>query len=412
MTTLYSCDICNYKIDVLSSYKKHLITKKHINRSLDDYKDDNKIVNNPIKKKEKRVMPFTCDICKNIFKSNYSCERHYIKCVEKLNNKNEVIMLKNTINELQQQNADNEKINLLEHQLNIMSKQLQELKDLDKKVDEIKEITNKTYNINNNNNITKNNKCVNFYFIQENFKNPMTLEECASKPLSQKDRRNITKSTPIIGCEYLIKSRCINDIDVDQRPFHSLDISRDRFAVYCEDEQKKTKEWLTKDGSYISSRFYPIVEKEFRKTCKNNTDQLVKVEQGICDMRNNPKKLHKSIANSSQVKNSVSLTDLNSGKYITHTKSKKSKKSKEFKESKEYEQSKQSKPIISDVADDEYLSDTSTSDKLLSDLSIDEYLSDLSNTSTSDKLLSDLSIDEYFSDTSTSDKSLSDLSDD
>jgi len=83
----YICATCNYETDRLSSYQKHLITKKHL-QYVSDHTNNSKIIHKQFKlqsttqatiiKKE-----FGCDYCKKKFSSSSNLTRHKKTCLIK-----------------------------------------------------------------------------------------------------------------------------------------------------------------------------------------------------------------------------------------------------------------------------------------------------------------------------------------
>jgi hypothetical protein len=264
MTTAYKCSSCKYTTVFISNYKKHLSTKRHV-----------------VKLETTNNKTFTCDICKKTFNNASNKARHINSCKTKTHDVNTLL---STMNNMNQQLA------------------------------ELKEITVNCLNATNSITTVKDNKTVNIYYIQQNFTEPYSLEECIlnAKQLSESEMGKVTSSTPSVGVERLIKTVCIEDIEIEKRPFHSIDFSRNKFAVYCADNKKKKNNWMTKTGQYIANKFYPIIESEYRKKIEASNQDIANIEKELYEMRTkNARKIYKSIGSLTQIKNEITIEELN-----------------------------------------------------------------------------------------------------
>jgi hypothetical protein len=324
MSKNYRCDICNYNAITQFGYKKHLATKKHLNMIPGLLSADKCILIN-----DDDPTKFKCYYCKKQLKYNNYRYTHIKKCKEKYNTlslkqtetPNDIIVPENILPEntiapitpvtpidnvleyIKQSNIDKEQLLLVLAKL---------FGDIAPKSDVLTQ-TQPVIQIINNNNITNinsnnsnnNDNRINFNYVKQNYKNPKTIEECLALPLTDVEKFNITKATPIVGCEYLIKNRCITGLELDERPVHSIDESRDKFAVYTENENN-TKNWVTQSGSDITKIFMPIVRKEYEKQYKNPTCDHAKIAEGISYMyMDGNRKIVKSIAKLTNLKNNL-----------------------------------------------------------------------------------------------------------
>jgi hypothetical protein len=311
MDNIYNCVVCNYETLISSNYKQHLMSKKHIVRSNDKTVNITKSNTNKIIKSDRNT--FYCKYCKNNYKGRGNKARHYKKCVGEYSKIQDKLLLK--------EEEEREKENKLKEQYDELLKverrkakkaQYKMLKDL--VIDIIKNInvgstniTNNNTNNYNNNNVSNN--CVNFNYIKKNFTNPLTLEECFKPPLTDIEKENIIKSTPTVGCEYLITSRCVTGLDIDKRPIHNIDLARNRFAVYCGEEPNKS--WVSKEGKYIINKFIPLVAKQYNELLKKaDGDKCLMIAQELYNLQTTgKKKLEKSIGELTYIKNTLSAKD-------------------------------------------------------------------------------------------------------
>lgn len=126
-----------------------------------------------------------------------------------------------------------------------MIKQLQEEKNsLQKEYNEfVLEMARK-----NSNNITNN--TLNMYYILNNFNDAHNLEE---------EIEYITEEDASVGCQRLITSRCVDNINVEKRPFHCTDVSRSKYLV------RTKNEWCTDyKCSKVMDKVRPIIQELYK----------------------------------------------------------------------------------------------------------------------------------------------------
>jgi hypothetical protein len=331
MVKSYRCDICDYDANVSSSYKKHLTTKKHLNMIPGTLPIDKCIVID-----DNDITIFKCYYCKKTYKNNSYKYIHIKKCKEKHNKldleqskqpedfNNELVpaqiethtnvsYIEKILTELKQSNIDMEQImpiltKLFGNVIQQPDKLIQSNQSNQSNQPIIQIVNNNTTNITNNTNNTKdsnNSNCINFNYIKKHYKNPKTIQECLAPPLTEIEKYNITKATPIVGCEYLIKNRCIVDVELEERPIHSIDESRDKFAVFSENENN-TKNWITQSGSDITKKFMPIIREQYENQYNNPLCDPAKIAEGISYMyMDGNRKIVKSIAKMTNLKNNL-----------------------------------------------------------------------------------------------------------
>jgi hypothetical protein len=289
----HTCDICNYETSVSSNYKKHLLSGKHIMLS-----SSNDIVSTT----KKDINIYKCQYCIKTFKDRSNRSKHSRKCII------EYTKIQQQCDEVRK--IEREKAKKQKH------KQQKLLQEMIINIVKHTGTTNNTTKIINNNNSNNNNSnnCVNFNYIKKNFTNPLTLEECLAPALTDVEKENIVKTSPIVGCEYIIMNRCIDNIELAQRPIHNIDNARNRFAVYCGVEPNKS--WVTKDGKYIISKFIPFVVSEYTEKLKTaNGDQSLLIAKELYDLQTKgKKKLEKSIGDLTYIKNTITVKKMDKHK--------------------------------------------------------------------------------------------------
>src|SRR5690606_37770242 len=160
MSNKYECVLCNYDTTLISCYKKHLITKKHIMKVNPD-------IVFPVKVRSKSIVKtYSCEYCNKTIENKSNKARHLKQCINKYNTyKTKAIEEQNLIfNEKIASNIEQ----MINDKLDMVAKCSTPV---------ITNNTNITNIVNNNNN-----KCMNFYYIQKHFKNPCSIEECLALP--------------------------------------------------------------------------------------------------------------------------------------------------------------------------------------------------------------------------------------
>jgi hypothetical protein len=226
-----TCKTCDYDCSYESEFRRHLLTRKHINRTIVEHNDTIKQEGGPIiVNDEYDKDKFSCP-CGKSYKARNSLWYHKKKCTlsdvskrkshENVSD-NELMMI------VIQQNKDLiEKNNELQHDM---------LEALRKGV-----TTNNT--INNNKTVNNNNKTINIQlFLNETCKDAMTITDFVDSiniQLSDLDR--IGNVGFVSGISDIILKE-LKLIDVTKRPLHCSDVKRE--TLYIRDE----KHWKKEEG--------------------------------------------------------------------------------------------------------------------------------------------------------------------
>ena len=253
---MYKCEVCNYSINHKSSWKKHILTKKHQRNITRRYADDNtKGGDNIIIQEHKRAQiehkraqnehkraqnehkraqnehkrgqkKYKCHDCNKIFSSNAILKRHIKKyCKIKKEKKEELYNINKKLQLLLEEK--NEEVNeILENQ----EKYKKEIKDLQNRLmDTQKDFIEYAKD-------TKKSSVSNIYYIQNNFKNAMTMNQVLDNwNISYHDMINAGMKGFVSGCTELIDNEFIKDKSIEERPIHCLDISRCVFMYHDEE---------------------------------------------------------------------------------------------------------------------------------------------------------------------------------
>jgi len=222
----YSCEKCYYNTCYSKDYKKHLLTKKHMEM-------------NGINQELSKIL--ICLSCEKEFKSQSGLWKHKQKCnqletLNQTNNKKEITNDEPTdkllILKILEQNSElmKENIELRKGQTDIKEMILEIVKN---------GITNTTNNTTTHTN--SHNKAFNLnFFLNETCKNAMNITDFVdSIKLQLSDLENIGEIGYVKGISNIITSN-LQALDVTQRPIHCTDKKRE--ILYIKDENKWEKE--------------------------------------------------------------------------------------------------------------------------------------------------------------------------
>jgi hypothetical protein len=196
------CLVCDYNCSKQSEWEKHILTRKHQNRTKLN------ILGTKISEKK-----FSCKNCNKEYKARNSLWYHEKRCKEICENPTQDIVI----------------------QLLNQNKQLQEqIIELCKD----KSITNNTINTNNNN---SHNKTFNLQvFLNETCKDAMNIMDFVdSLQIQLSDLENVGKNGFVAGISDIILKN-LRALDITQRPIHCSDQKRE--IVYVKDDNQWHKE--------------------------------------------------------------------------------------------------------------------------------------------------------------------------
>jgi len=219
---IFSCENCNYTTSSSKDFKKHLSTRKHQRTTV----SIQEIPENP---------KFQC-VCGKVYKERTGMWRHKQTCnqLDNINTSEEPIP--NTSNEPSQTPQVDMSV-VLE-----LLKQNQEFKDL--LIEQNKHIILLSQNAGNNNNINCNNNSNNKFnlnvFLNEKCKDAISLKDFVnSMNISLEDYIQTGEIGYVEGISKTIV-KCINDMEVYDRPLHCTDLKRE--TIYIKDGEKWEKD--------------------------------------------------------------------------------------------------------------------------------------------------------------------------
>lgn len=234
MVKKHNCLNCNYSTDILSNYKKHLNTRKHklaISEKESIFDSvGSKIDSLESKNDQKSILK--CAYCDKLVSTKRNLSRHYKTCTKK-----QVLDVEKSKDKI---------INKLLIENNQCKQQKEELERLNKKVVKEKQKLEKEYfdfikdvasSKNSKIDINQTNyNMYNMYYVANHFKDAHNIEDLMAPALTVEEKSFIENNGPIVGCHKLIKDRCIDGIDIDKRPLHCVDTSRNKFMLRTNDD--------------------------------------------------------------------------------------------------------------------------------------------------------------------------------
>jgi hypothetical protein len=86
-----------------------------------------------------------------------------------------------------------------------------------------------------------------------------------NKPLTNEEKDYTDKNGAILGCNNLLVNRCIDDIDINKRPFHCVDESRLKFILRNNDKWE-----VDSKGEQIMDDAVKLINNNYETTMKDD----------------------------------------------------------------------------------------------------------------------------------------------
>ena len=232
------CSRCDYITDNKKDYKKHILTRKHLNNVKSTEK--NEIVTNIVTDsdtKSQKSQQHMCMSCSKIYKSRNGLWLHKKKCTtESIENSEE-----NTIIPKEKQTKTEEELRELK---TMFMKMIEINQDLQKQIVELAKESKSIINSNNTTNNTTNNKFNLQIFLNEKCKDAFNITDFINNiNVGFKDFENFGKIGYVSSINNIL-IRELKEIDVYKRPIHCSDLKREVIHVkdndtWVKDEDKK-----------------------------------------------------------------------------------------------------------------------------------------------------------------------------
>jgi hypothetical protein len=233
---IFFCEICDFKCCKNVDWRRHISTRKHINRTKSVDLEQN--FTPPVK-----CSNFICKKCKKQYKARNSLWYHENRCiVSPLDSKdNDIITQQNDIqNDTQPDNtiSSEENISITKDMFMTLLKDNQEMMKMIKSLSEQQLTTPQHITNNNNNNIT-NNFNLNI-FLNEKCKDALNMSEFIDSLKITLDDLLFSKINGITRGVTDVMMKRLKELDIYKRPIHCTDIKRD--TMYIKDEDKWEKD--------------------------------------------------------------------------------------------------------------------------------------------------------------------------
>ena len=268
----YKCKKCDYITARKSNYERHCSSKSHkvdIEKSMST--NSANMSTNTVDIEDKRIhKKVSCEYCEKLFFNSCSLKRHKETCNSRM---------KKLIEE-------NEKL-------------LQKTENLKKERDKvIKENAKIGYELACS---EKTNVIMNANYILNVFTNAHNIEDCLNKELTDEEKHNFLSMGALRGSNKFISDRCIENISVEQRPFHCVDYSRDKFMT------RSNNKWEVDMNADIILEKVTDVVTPLYPTNIDDLNQRTKNLKSITDLKSSDvnKALIKNIKGKTLLKNDV-----------------------------------------------------------------------------------------------------------
>jgi len=126
----------------------------------------------------------------------------------------------------------------------------------------IKKIHNNQIGSNNNNN--NNINTYNMYYVINNYKEAYNYDEIMEKSLNEEEKQYLNDNGPLLTCLKIILNRCIEQIEIEKRPFHCVDQSRQKILLRNNDEWN-----VDNKAQQIIKKCYDLLRNEWNITDVN-----------------------------------------------------------------------------------------------------------------------------------------------
>ncbi len=292
----FICEDCDYMTSKKSSYDKHLLTLKHVNRT----------ELNTLEQGEKEIKKYKCKNCNKSYSARNSLWYHENKCketepqIKKEANLNDgslngASITDESISGASISDASSNIIQLLIKETsdfkNIIFEMVKSNNELQKQMIDVCKNTNSIINTNSHN--TTNNKIFNLQlFLNEECKDAMNMSEFINSiELKISDLENIGKVGYVEGMSSII-IRELNDTDMYKRPVHCSDAKRETMYVKEENIWEKDNseaKQMIKAVRGIDKKNYKMLTKwkEMDPKCvdskSNQCDKYMKIMSKVMD---------------------------------------------------------------------------------------------------------------------------------
>jgi hypothetical protein len=252
------------------------------------------------------------NIGKNLITCEY-CEKEYstlriLKKHQKLCKLKELYLVKKRLEDAleEERNSKNKLVMMLEDDRN---KILEEKNKLLEEHKELRDVQKDYYNLlKEMNQYNKKGKktTINMVYIINNFKDAHSFSDLMEPEFTEAEKKMIDNYGPLGGTINILDSRCVKNISIEKRPFHCVDVARQKFILNDNDSWK-----MDTDGKEIMAVATPKVYKYCIDNINGNTISGIQQQQNILNVfsKTNQKKVVKELCDLTSI-NQIKITDL------------------------------------------------------------------------------------------------------
>ena len=244
----YYCQFCDYTASQKSNYDKHLSSKKHQKRSLQNG------IQSLQKVSKMETLAFSCKFCDKTYKTKGGMYKHMKKCKFKytVSSKSvkiceKVVKSSKSLDEKDERDLEivqlkNKIIEMKDDKIEMQSEIIKNLQSTNEKLTEICEEQMKNGGTTNNFNNCGNQNISIKVFLNENCKDALNLKDFVNNIKITLEDLEYTKDNGYInGVTNIIKKQ-LKDLKPTERPIHCSDNKRLKFYVKENDKWEKDKD--------------------------------------------------------------------------------------------------------------------------------------------------------------------------
>lgn len=256
MLKKYNCNSCKFYTDNLYNFKIHKKTKKHIineTRFCASKKDAPASLNDAQKMQSNTTVRL-CKYCNKPISHRNNIARHYKTCI-----KYKEHLIKQEKDSIIQQLLDKTKkqAKLLEEKNSILKQNEKKLKKRDEELEELRNMEKEFLEFmkkvaHTGTKITNNIKQVNMYYIIQHYKKAKNYKDIMDVPLTKEETDYVHENGGVYGGYHILFKRCVYGLDIEERPFHCVDDSRNKYMVRTNDTWQ-----IDKKGEQVLEGIYP-----------------------------------------------------------------------------------------------------------------------------------------------------------
>lgn len=228
------CKLCKFETTKLFNLNRHNNSRRHLEKLREEQRgirEEQRGIGEELRgvnELNSNLSYFECPYCqKSIAKNNKS--RHLNSCkLKTVGEKTKDELIKKLQTENEKITEDQKKLQIENDKIIKRQKEIEE-----EYYTFLKNIAVKNGSAQNNtiiNNNTVNVGCMNVSHINKTYTEAFNYEDLMTPKLTKAEKRHIRSFGPTAGCERLIINRCVDGIDKEKRPFHCLDLAREKFA--------------------------------------------------------------------------------------------------------------------------------------------------------------------------------------